>query len=132
MLTFGNLIQKAWSIPAKNCVPVKGIWCKSIDYRQRRIFRITVGEYIKNILKQRNMTQVDLVREINRLHLYKTNEIQRQKLNNFLNGIGGNNFLMARRCEIALNLPKYSLIKIMGEPTKAEWKKIMEVDKCID
>lgn len=93
---------------------------------------ITVGNYVRNILKQRNMRQIDLVSEINRLHLYKENEVQKQKLNNFLNGIGGNNFLMARRCEIALNLPKYSLIKMMGEPTRAEWKRIMEVDKCID
>ena len=93
---------------------------------------ITVGNYVRNILKQRNMRQIDLVREINRLHLYKENEVQKQKLNNFLNGICGNNFPMARRCEIALNLPKYSLIKMMGEPTKAEWKRIMEVDKCIE
>lgn len=78
------------------------------------------------------MTQVDLVREINRLHLYKTNEVQKQKLNNFINGIGGYNFPMARRCEIALDLPKYSLIKMMREPAKDEWEKIMEVDKCID
>ena len=72
---------------------------------------ITVGEYVKRILKARNMTQIDLVKEINRRHLgYNGNDVKKAKINNFLNGTWHKNYPMARRCEIALDLPKYSLI----------------------
>lgn len=93
---------------------------------------ITVGEYVKRILKARNMTQIDLVKEINRRHLgYNGNDVKKAKINNFLNGTWHKNYPMARRCEIALDLPKYSLIKMIGEPTKVEWKRIAEVDNNV-
>ena len=93
------------------------------------VIMITVGEYVKKILKARNMTQIDLVKEINRRHLgYNGNDVKKTKINNFLNGTWHKNYPMARRCEIALDLPKYSLIKMIGEPTKVEWKRIAEVD----
>ena len=71
------------------------------------------------------MTQIDLLNKMKKLKLAKDETLVRQKLNNALNIKMG--FTWARRIEIALDLPEYSLIKMIGNPTDAQWKAIKEV-----
>lgn len=89
---------------------------------------ITVGTYVKIILKKRNMTQADLLRKMQELNL---ENVDRCHLNNFINGTSGKSYVWARRIEIALDLPDYCLIKMIGNPSKYEWSKIREVKPCI-
>ena len=93
---------------------------------------LNVGTYVKIILKKRNMTQMDLVRKINKLNLGNGKELSRCHLNNFLNGTEKQTVTWARRIEIALNLPKYSLIRMIGKTTELEENKIKEIEKCIN
>lgn len=72
---------------------------------------LNAGEYVKNILNQRNMTQMDLVRKIN--SIYGKNVINKQHLNNYLNGIGSyNGETYPKLIEKALDLPEGLLIKL--------------------
>lgn len=86
---------------------------------------ITPETYVKILLKKRNMTQADLLRKMKKLKLAKEDTLVRQKLNNALNIQMG--YTWARRIEITLNLPDYSLIKMIGNPTEKQWKVIKEV-----
>ena len=52
-------------------------------------------------------------------------------LSNFINGTANKSYVWARRIELALELPDYSLIKMMGIPSEFEWKKIREVEKNV-
>ncbi len=73
------------------------------------------------------MSQMDLLRKINKLNLGNGKNLSKCHLNNFLNGTGTESFSWARRIEIALDLPDYSLIKMIGTPTEYEWNKIKGV-----
>ncbi len=86
---------------------------------------ITVGNYIKVILKKRNMTQKDLLDKMNKLKLGNDIELNKQHLNNAINL--KMTYIWARRIEIALELPQYSLVRMVGKPTQLQWKKIEEV-----
>ena len=86
---------------------------------------ITVGNYIKVILKKRNMTQKDLLDKMNKLKLGNDIELNKQHLNNAINL--NMTYIWARRIEIALELPQYSLVRMVGKPTQLQWKKIEEV-----
>lgn len=91
---------------------------------------INVGTYVKILLKKRNLTQMDLIRKMNEMDLGNGVQLYKQHLNNAING--DMSFLWARRIEIVLNLPKYSLVKMVGNPTELQWKKIMGVgDKYV-
>lgn len=59
------------------------------------------------------------------LKLAKEKTLCKQILNNALNKKMG--YTWARRIEIALELPDYSLIRMIGNPTEAEWRKIKEI-----
>lgn len=86
---------------------------------------INVGIYVKILLKRRNMTQIDLLNKMKELKLAEDKTLVKQKLNNAINIKMG--YIWARRIEIALDLPEYSLIKMVGNPSEAQWKKIKEV-----
>ena len=86
---------------------------------------ISAGTYVKILLKKRNMTQIDLLNKMKKLKLAEDKTLVKQKLNNAINIQMG--FTWARRIEIALELPKYSLVKMVGKPTQIQWKKIEEV-----
>lgn len=86
---------------------------------------IDVGIYVKNILNKRNMTQMDLIRKMQKLKLADEKTLVKQKLNNAININMG--YTWARRIEIALDLPEYSLIKMVGNPTESQWKMIKEI-----
>lgn len=87
---------------------------------------ITAETYVKVILKKRNMKQVDLLNKMKKLKLADDKTLVLQKLNNAINIKMG--YTWARRIEIALELPQYSLIKMVGNPTEAQWKIIKEIE----
>ena len=85
-----------------------------------------IGKYIKLILQKKNMTQQDLVNKLNELHLGEKGEITRFKISAVLNqGIGLSPYL-ARKIEIALDLPKYSIVSKVGFPKGEREKKKLE------
>lgn len=69
-----------------------------------------IGTYIKLILQKKNMTQQQLADKMN---------LPRQNVSNMINGTGSKTItcIQARKIEIALNLPKYSLVELVGFPT---------------
>ena len=85
---------------------------------------ITAGTYVKVILKKRNMTQAELLRKMKKMKLGDDN-LHKQHLSRALNS--KMTFIWARRIEIALDLPEYSLVKMAGNPTPLQWKTIKEV-----
>lgn len=86
-----------------------------------------IGQYIKLILQKKNMTQQDLVNKLNELHFSaKGGTITKHNISNILNGVVPLHYTMARRIEIALELPKYSLVEIVGFPTTELGKKELE------
>lgn len=87
---------------------------------------ITAETYVKVTLKKRNMKQVDLLNKMKKLKLADDKTLVLQKLNNAINIKMG--YTWARRIEIALELPEYSLVKMVGNPTEAQWKIIKEIE----
>ena len=86
-----------------------------------------IGQYIKLILQKKNMTQQDLVNKLNELHFSaKGGTISKNNISNILNGNLPLHYTMARRIEIALELPKYSLVELVGFPTTEFGKKELE------
>ena len=71
------------------------------------------------------MKQIDLLNKMKELKLADDKTLVKQKLNNAINLKMG--FIWARRIEIALDLPEYSLIRMVGNPTEAQWELIKEV-----
>ncbi len=87
---------------------------------------ISVGTYVKILLKKRNMTQADLVRKIQEVGF--TKGVNLPHINNIINGTEKTpHYSLLRKIEIALDLPEYSLIKIAGNPSEAEWERIKEI-----
>lgn len=97
----------------------------SLCRQKEKITRINVGTYVKIILKKRNMTQAQLLNKMKQLKLADEKTLCRQHLNNSINIKMG--YIWARRIEIALDLPDYTLINMIGKPTEAQWKIIKEV-----
>ena len=86
-----------------------------------------IGQYIKLILQKKNMTQQDLVNKLNELNFSaKGGTITKHNISNILNGAVPLHYTMARRIEIALELPKYSLVELVGFPTTELGKKELE------
>lgn len=86
---------------------------------------ISAETYVKVLLKRRNIKQVELLQKMKELKLADSKTLAIQKLNNAINIKMG--YTWARRIEIALELPKYSLVKMVGNPTKIEWENIRKI-----
>lgn len=89
-----------------------------------------IGTYIKLILIKRNMTQQALVDRLNELGLTNNNEIVRKHtISDIVNGKLTISPFMARRLEIALDMPKYSIVNLIGLPkTEIGIKKLEEIE----
>lgn len=89
-----------------------------------------IGTYIKLILIKKNMTQQALVDRLNELGLTNNNEIVRKHtISDIVNGKLTISPFMARRLEIALDMPKYSIVNLIGLPkTKIGIKKLEEIE----
>ena len=83
---------------------------------------ISVETYTKILLQKRGMRQADLLAKMKELKLADDKSLVKQKLNNALNIRMG--YTWARRIEIALELPDYFLIKMIGTPSSQEWQRI--------
>ena len=86
---------------------------------------ISAGTYIKILLKKRNMSQMDLLRKMQSLGfdgVYKTH------INNLINNTESRpQYLLLRKIEIALDLPEFTLINIVGRPSEAKTKQLKEI-----
>lgn len=91
---------------------------------------MNIGTYIKLILTKKNMTQQDLVNRLNDLGLADNNEVVRKHtISDIVNGRLTISPFMARKIEIALDMPKYSIVNIIGLPkTKVGMKKLEELE----
>ena len=89
-----------------------------------------IGTYIKLILIKKNMTQQALVDRLNKLGLTNNNEIVRKHtISDIVNGKLTISPFMARRLEIALDMPKYSIVNLIGLPkTEIGIKKLEEIE----
>lgn len=76
------------------------------------------------------MTQQALVDKLNELGLTDNNEIVRKHtISDIVNGRLTISPFMARRLEIALDMPKYSIVNLIGLPrTEAGMKKLEEIE----
>lgn len=89
-----------------------------------------IGTYIKLILIKKNMTQQALVDRLNELGLVKENEsVRKHTISDIINGKLTISPFMARRLEIALDMPKYSIVNLIGLPkTEIGIKKLEEIE----
>lgn len=89
-----------------------------------------IGTYIKLILIKKNMTQQALIDRLNELGLTNNNEIVRKHtISDIVNGKLTISPFMARRLEIALDMPKYSIVNLIGLPkTEIGIKKLEEIE----
>lgn len=76
-----------------------------------------IGTYIKLILQKKNMTQQQLADKLN---------LPKQNISNMINGSKQVGSYRARKIEIALDLPKYSLVELVGFPTNDRDKRRLE------
>lgn len=78
-----------------------------------------IGTYIKLILQKKNMTQQQLADKL---------QVPKQNISNMINGTGSKvvTCIQARKIEIALDLPKYSLVELVGFPTNDRDKRRLE------
>ncbi len=76
-----------------------------------------IGTYIKLILQKKNMTQQQLADKL---------QVPKQNISNIINGSIQIGSVRARKIEIALDLPKYSLVEIVGFPTNDRDKRRLE------
>ena len=92
-----------------------------------------IGTYIKLILIKKNMTQQALVDRLNELGLVKENEsVRKHTISDIINGKLGISPYMARRIEIALDVPKYSIVRLVGLPkTEYGMKKLEQIEKGV-
>lgn len=90
---------------------------------------ISAESYVRILLKKKNIKQVDLLNKMKELKLADNRTLVRSKLNNAINTKMG--YTWARRIEIALDLPDYCVVKMVGRPSEYEWKKIKEIKKNV-
>lgn len=90
---------------------------------------VSAETYVRVLLKKRNIRQVDLLNKMKELKLADDRTLVKSKLNNAINTKMG--YTWARRIEIALDLPEYSLVRMVGRPTEYEWKYIKEIKKHV-
>ena len=71
------------------------------------------------------MTQSQLIK---RMHKMGFTGVNATHISNFINGSDKEmRYTLIRKIEIALDLPEFSLIKMAGSPTKAQWEKIKRI-----
>lgn len=86
-----------------------------------------IGEYIKLILEKKKITQQELVNRLNKINLnVNGGKFTRFYISNCLTGTRPVTPAMARLIELALKLPKYSIVKLVGLPTTASGQKELE------
>ena len=91
---------------------------------------MTANEFLKIILKKKNLKQAQVLREMNKRNMGDDGvPMNRQHISNILNGIRPLSPYMARKFEIVLGLEKYSLVSIVGFPKEKGMEKLEKLDK---
>ena len=93
-----------------------------------------IGEYIKLILEKKNITQQELVNRLNKINLnINGGKFTRFYISNCLAGTRTVTPATARLIELALELPKYSVVNLVGFPTtKSGQKELENIDARCD
>lgn len=93
------------------------------------MFMMNTSSIVKMILNKKKMTNMDLVRKMNEIE-EKTGVKERttkQRMTNYLNDYYKFGYSLARRVEIALDLPKETLMRTCPKPnTPAERREYKE------
>ena len=80
---------------------------------------------MKRLLKKRNMTQMDLLRKMQSLGF---EGVHKTHINNFINGTDTIiRYGLIRKIEIALDLPEFTLINMVGRPSEVKTKQLKEI-----
>lgn len=77
------------------------------------------------LLKKKDMSQRDLLRKMQELKLTDYDKLYAQHLNHAITT--KMTYSWARRIEIALELPDYSLVAMVGNPTEKQWERIRRI-----
>lgn len=86
---------------------------------------IKVGNYLRNVLNKRNMTQKELVKEMERKGF---KGVHYQHIGNLINGTDEEiRYSLMRKIEITLNLPEFTLINMAGRPSEFKIKQLKEI-----
>lgn len=88
-------------------------------------FRLSVESYVRILLKKKNMSQRDLLRKMQELKLTDYEKLYAQHLNYAITT--KMTYLWARRIELALELPDYSLVAMVGNPSQKQWESIRRI-----
>lgn len=93
------------------------------------IIMVSAETYVRVLLKKRNIRQVDLLNKMKELKLADDKTLVKSHLNNAINTKMC--YTWARRIEIALDLPEYSIVKMVGRPTEYQWQRIRRIGKNV-
>ena len=86
---------------------------------------ISAGTYVKILLKKRNISQMDLLRKMQDLGF---EGVHITHINNFINGTDDTiRYGLIRKIEIALDLPEFTLINMVGRPSETKIKQLKEI-----
>ena len=86
---------------------------------------ISAGTYVKILLQKRNMSQTDLLRKMQSLGF---NGVHLTHINNFINGTDTIiRYGLIRKIEIALELPEFTLINMIGRPSETKINQLKEI-----
>ena len=86
---------------------------------------INITMIVKNILKQQGISNIDLVRRINKIEEVSgvRERTTKQNVTNYLNGYHNIGYDVARKMELALNLKDKTLLNMLPTPRGAGQKK---------
>ena len=86
---------------------------------------INVGTYLRNELNKRNMSQRDLARKMTEMGF---TGVHFQHIGNVINGTENvKQYKLLREIEIALELPEFILINMVGRPSEIKIKQLKEI-----
>ena len=121
----GRVIQTALDTVLKT-VGVEMLGARHLTLSPKGVMnRISAGTYVKILLQKRNMSQVDLLRKMQSLGF---DGVHKTHINNFINGTDTTTrYPLIRKIEIALDLPEFILINMVGRPSEAKIKQLKEI-----
>ena len=90
---------------------------------------IRVGTYLRNELKKRKMSQKALARKMEEMGF---KGVHFQHIGNIINGTENRpQYILLRKIEITLGLPKFMLVNMAGKPSKTKMKQLEEIKKNV-
>ena len=96
-----------------------------MSYRKEVIIRLSAGTYVKILLKKQNISQADLLRKMQSLGF---EGVHITHINNLINNTESRpQYILLRKIEIALELPDFILINMVGKPSEAKIKQLKEI-----